>query len=351
MTIAARSTGPGAERRSGGRLHVTMLVMAALVHATALADAQDVPTVPAPAPQQTGARADSVSLATPTGVLHGTLLLPPAAAGAVPVVLMHAGSGPTDRDGNSPLLPGANNSLKQLAEALATLGVASLRFDKRGIAASRAAGAREEDLRFDTLIDDAVGWIQMLRSDPRFSTITVVGHSEGSLIGMVAARRGAADAFVSIAGSGRLAQEIIREQLGQQLSPTMMAGAARGLDALAAGKFADSTPPGLESLFRRSVQPYLMSWFRYDPTKEIAVLTVPVLIVQGTTDLQVSVADARLLAAAAPNAKLLLVDGMNHVLKLASGDRSAQMRSYGDPSLPVAPLLVAAIADLIRGLR
>ena len=351
MIVAARSSGRGALRPVGRHRARVVLVVAALICARAVADAQDVPPVPTSPPTVIGPRADSVSLATPTGVLHGTLLTPQASVERVPVVLLHAGSGPTDRDGNSPLLAGANNSLKLLAEALATLGIASLRFDKRGIAASRAAGAREEDLRFDTLIEDAVAWIQMLRSDPRFSTITVVGHSEGSLIGMVAARRGEADAFVSIAGSGRLAQDVIREQLGQQLSPTMMAGAGRGLDALAAGRFADSTPPGLESLFRRSVQPYLMSWFRYDPAKEIAALSVPVLIVQGTTDLQVSVADARLLAAAAPNAKLLLVDGMNHVLKLASGDRTAQMRSYGDPSLPVAPLLIAAIADLVRGLR
>jgi pimeloyl-ACP methyl ester carboxylesterase len=312
--------------------------------------AQGAGPVPATTPPA-GPRADSISLVTPTGVLHGTLLLPQAAADRVPVVFIHAGSGPTDRDGNSPLLPGANNSLKLLAEALAVHGIASVRFDKRGIAASRAAGGREEDLRFDTLIDDAVAWISMLDADPRFSTVTVIGHSEGSLIGMVAAERAGATAFVSVAGSGRPAQEVIREQLGQQLSPTMMAGAARGLDELVAGRLADSTPPGLESIFRRSVQPYLISWFRYDPAKEIAALTIPVLIAQGTTDLQVTVADARLLAAANPRARLLLVDGMNHVLKLASGDRTAQMRSYGDPALPVAPLLIAAIVDMVRALR
>jgi pimeloyl-ACP methyl ester carboxylesterase len=332
------------------RLHLALLVAATLVAPPGrVARAQDLP--PGVQPVTAGPRADSVTLATPTGVLHGTLLMPARAATAVPVVLIHAGSGPTDRDGNSPLLSGANNSLRLLAEGLATLGIASVRFDKRGIAASRAAGGREEDLRFDILIDDAAAWVRQLRADPRFSTITVVGHSEGSLIGMVAARRADADAFVSIAGTGRPAQDVLREQLGQQLSPTMMAGAARGLDALAAGRFADSTPPALESLFRRSVQPYLISWFRYDPSKEIAALTTPVLIVQGTTDLQVPVSDARLLAAAAPRGRLLLVDGMNHVLKLASGDRNAQMRSYSDPSLPVAPLLTAAIVDLVRGLR
>lgn len=325
--------------------------MAALVlgYGAQVALAQDRP--PPAMRAATGPLGDSVTLTTPTGVLHGTLLMPVRAAERVPVVLIHAGSGPTDRDGNSPLLAGTNNSLKLLAEGLAAFGTASVRFDKRGIGASRAAGAREADLRFDMYIEDAEGWVAQLRADPRFSTVTIVGHSEGSLIGMVTARRSGADAFVSIAGSGRPAQDVIREQLGQQLSPTLMAGAARALEALAAGRLADSTLPGLESLFRPSVQPYLVSWFRYDPAKEIAALTIPTLIVHGTADLQVPVADARLLAGAAPRATLLLVEGMNHVLKLAPGDRAAQTRSYGDPAMPVAPQLIAAIADLVRGLR
>ena len=284
-------------------------------------------------------------------MLHGTLLMPASAAGRIPVVLVHAGSGPTDRDGNSPLLAGANNSLKLLAEGLAAQGIASVRFDKRGIAASRAAAGREEDIRFETFIEDAAAWVTQLRADPRFSTVSIVGHSEGSLIGMVAARRSGASAFVSIAGAGRPAQDILRAQLGQQLPPAMMASAERGIAALAAGRMADSTPPQLESLFRRSVQPYLISWFRYDPAKEIAALTVPVLIAQGTADLQVPVEDARLLAAAAPRATLLLVEDMNHVLKTAPGDRAAQMRSYGDPTLPVAPRLVGAIIELVRSAR
>ena len=296
-------------------------------------------------------RSEAISLTTPTGLLHGTLLMPAASAARLPVVLIHAGSGPTDRDGNSPLLAGANNSLKLLAEALAAEGIASVRFDKRGVAGSVAAARREDDLRFDTYIEDAAAWVTRLRGDARFSTVTVIGHSEGSLIGMVAARRAGASAFVSIAGGGRPAQDIIREQLKQQLPPAMLASAERGIASLAAGKPADSTPPELASLFRPSVQPYLISWFRYDPAKEIAALSVPLLIAQGTTDLQVSVADARLLAAAAPHAKLVLIDGMNHVFKAAAGDQTAQMRSYGDPTMAVVPALVTAIVELVRSAR
>jgi pimeloyl-ACP methyl ester carboxylesterase len=304
-----------------------------------------------PRSTESAARSEAITLATPTGILNGTLLMPAGSAARVPVVLIHAGSGPTDRDGNSPLLAGANNSLKLLAEALAAEGIASVRFDKRGVAGSIAAAKREEDLRFDTYIEDAAAWVTKLRGDTRFSTVTVIGHSEGSLIGMIAARRAAANGFVSIAGGGRPAQDIIREQLTQQLPPAMLASAERGIASLVAGKLADSTPPELAGLFRPSVQPYLISWFRYDPAKEIAALSVPVLIAQGTTDLQVTVADAKLLAAAAPRATLVVIDPMNHVLKAASGDQAAQMRSYGDPTMPIAPALVTAIVELVRSAR
>ena len=299
----------------------------------------------------TMSRSDSIVLGTATGALHGTLLLPQVPSARVPVVLIIAGSGPTDRDGNSPLLSGTNNSLKLLAEGLAVHGIASVRYDKRGIAASRPAGTSEAALRFDTYIDDAAAWIALLRRDPRFSSVGVIGHSEGSLIGMVAAQRGGASAFVSIAGAGRPAQDVLREQLERQLPPMLMEAAVRAIGLLAAGRLADSTPPALAALFRPSVQPYLISWFRFDPARELARLEMPALIAQGTTDLQVPVSDARLLAAAAPRATLLIIDGMNHVLKLVPADPQQQVQSYGNPALPVAPALITEIAELVRAAR
>jgi pimeloyl-ACP methyl ester carboxylesterase len=291
---------------------------------------------------------DSVSLETPDGTLAGTLELP--ARCPCPVVLIIAGSGPTDRDGNSPLLPGANNSLKYLAEGLAAKGIASVRYDKRGIGASNAAmHGGESDLRFDDYVNDAVGWLAKLRADPRFTTVSVVGHSEGSLIGMIAAREAKADAFVSIAGAGRAAGKIIHEQLASRVPPELLASADRTIAQLEKGERPDSAPPALGALFRPSVQPYLVSWFRYDPAVEIAKLTVPTLIVQGTTDIQISIADAKTLGAAQPKATLLLIDGMNHVMKSVPADQAAQMKSYSDPSLPVVPQLVDAIAVLVAG--
>ena len=293
---------------------------------------------------------DSISLATPNGVLAGTLELP--AMCPCPVVLIIVGSGPTDRDGNSPLLPGANNSLKYLAEGLAAKGIASVRYDKRGIGASKAAmHGGESDLRFDDYVNDAVGWLEKLRADKRFTTVSVVGHSEGSLIGMIAAREAKANGFVSIAGAGRAAGKIIHEQLASRVPPELLAAADRTIAQLERGETPDSAPPALGALFRPSVQPYLISWFKYDPAVEIAKLAIPTLIVQGTTDIQVSVADAKALGAAQPKATLLLIDGMNHVMKAVPADQAAQMKSYSDPSLPVAPQLVEAIAALVARTR
>lgn len=117
------------------------------------------------------------------------------------------------------------------------------------------------------------------------------------------------------------------------------------------GKTAEKVPEVLNVLFRPSVQPYLISWFRYDPAQEIAKLPMPVLIVQGTTDVQVSVQDAKLLAKAKPFAKLCIIEGMNHVLKNISGDKEKQMRSYIDPALPVAPKLIVETSQFIRKLK
>lgn len=297
-----------------------------------------------------GARAqeEAVALETPTGTIHGTLLLPDRGEAPYPVVLIIAGSGPTDRDGNTQGLPGRNDSLKLLAQGLAARGVASVRYDKRGIGASAPAAISESDLRFEYQIDDAVGWIRMLRDDRRFSTVTVVGHSEGSLIGMVAARQAEADAFVSVAGAGRPAADLLRDQLAGNLPPALLEEAESILATLEAGHLPDSVSSGLVALFRPSVLPYLVSWFRYDPAAELARLEIPVLIAQGTTDVQVDTAEARILADARPSARLLIVEGMNHVLKEAYGDRFEQLRTaYVDPSLPVVRELVEGIADFV----
>ncbi|QJR10024.1 hypothetical protein DSM104443_01075 [Usitatibacter rugosus] len=295
-----------------------------------------------------GAAEQGVSMKTPTGELFGTELLPEGTNGPLPVVLIHAGSGPTDRDGNTKLAPGPNNSLKYLAEGLAAQGVASVRIDKRGIGQSAPAVVSESMLRFETYVDDTAAWVAKLKSDARFSKVIVVGHSEGSLIGMLAAAKAGAEGFVSIAGVGRPADDVLREQLRPKLPPTMFDQNERVLLALKQGRTIDDVPLPLQPLYRPSVQPYLISWFRYDPVKAIAAFKGRVLIVQGTTDIQVTVDDAKRLAAARPDAKLLIVPGMNHVLKKVGADMAEQVASYGDPKLPIPAEVIEAVARFVK---
>ena len=300
---------------------------------------------------------EAVSVTTPTLTISGSLRLP-AAAGKMPVAVIIAGSGPTNRDGNSRMLPGNNNAYKQLAEALAAQGIASVRYDKRGIGDSVAPGMKEADLRFEMYVDDAAAWIAKLRSDPRFSTITVIGHSEGSLIGMLAARRAKADAFVSVAGIARPAGQILRDQLRPQIGKMAELWQQNEtiLASLEAGKTVDPLPSpfatvaGLAALYRPSVQPYMISWLKYTPSAEIAKLSMPILILQGSTDIQVTPAEAQALKAAAPNARLVEIDGMNHVMKHVV-DAAQQAASYSDPALPIVPEVPSAIVSLIRGLK
>jgi len=288
-----------------------------------------------------------ITLDTPTGQLAGTLELP-AGADKPRVALLIAGSGPTDRDGNSSMIPGRNDSLKLLAAGLADAGIATVRYDKRGIGGSHAAGSAESALRFEMFVDDAAAWIARLKADPRFASVAVIGHSEGSLIGMLAAQQANAAAFVSIAGIADGASTLLRKQLEGKLPPELEKESERILVSLESGVVVDPVPPALATLFRPSVQPYLISWFKYVPAQRIAELTMPVLVVQGNTDIQVDVVQANRLHGARPGAKLEIIPGMNHVFKHVRAVPELQVASYGDPSLPVSPLLVKSIADFLH---
>jgi pimeloyl-ACP methyl ester carboxylesterase len=294
-------------------------------------------------------RVDSVTLAIASGTLAGSLTLPTTTR-PVPLAIIIAGSGPTDRNGNTAGAPSGPDAYRLLAEQLASRGIASLRYDKRGVAGSRAAATSERQVTFDDFANDAVGWIQQYRADRRFSSIVVIGHSEGSLLGMLAVQRARADGYISLAGPARRADLVIHEQLALQLPRAMLEQSDSVFAALVRGDTVATYPPQLQALFRPSVQPYLISWLRYNGADDIAHVRVPTLILQGTHDNQVKVIEADQLAKALPTARLVKIDGMNHVLKLTSAIIAEQQRSYSDPSLPVAPALVSAIADFIRSL-
>lgn len=241
-----------------------------------------------------------------------------------------------------------NNSLNLLGRELAAKGIAVLRIDKRGVAESIFAGLKEDELRFDTYVADAVLWLGWLKADKRFSKIGVVGHSEGSLIGMLAAKAANADAFVSVCGPGRPAGDVLREQFGKNLPEKLQAESKQILAELEAGRTVKDPPAELAALFRPSVQPYLISWLSRDPATALAELNSPVLLIDGTTDIQISLADGDRLVKTKPGVKRVTLKKMNHVLKeVSSTNQLLQTVSYIDPIRPLHPKLVSTIATFL----
>lgn len=287
-----------------------------------------------------------ISLDTDQGTLYGSLLLPQSDS-PVPVALLIAGSGPTDRDGNNPE-GGHNDALKKLAQVLARHGIASLRYDKRGVAASRAATPDERDLSVERYVADAQGWARLLKDDPRFNSLTLIGHSEGALIASLAAQAGQADALVSIAGPALPIGQVLDMQLAMRLPPPLLAESRHILANLIRGKLQPKVPKELQVVYRPSVQPYLISLLRQDPAANFAALNIPALIVQGTHDAQVSPENAELLKQAKPDAELALIPGMNHVMRITPAPWKEQLASYDDPQLPLARALGERIVAFIR---
>ena len=292
-------------------------------------------------------REEEVFLNSGQGDLGGVILFPESHNKKLPVVLIIQGSGPTDKDGNSAALAGKNNALKLLAEALAANGIASLRYDKRGIGMSRKAGKSEETLTFDDFINDASLFLDYLIEDKRFKKIGIAGHSQGSLVGMKIAQGKKVKAFASIAGPSLSIDETLKEQLkaNPYNPPKLLEEANSILASLKSGEQVPDVSPFLQTVFRPSVQPFMISWMQYDPTDEISKLDMPILVINGSTDLQVSVADAQRLHISNPKAELVIVNGMNHVLKDSSAQPMENNATYSNPDLPLNAKFRKSVCD------
>lgn len=276
--------------------------------------------------------------------LHGTLRTPDGVTRAAALFL--PGSGPTDRNGDQPPIVAATTRL--LAEGLAERGVASLRFDKRGIGESAAAAPPESELRFSANVADTRLWIAEAIARTGQPCVWLIGHSEGALVALATAAesREGVCGLVLLAGAGRPAGTVLREQLAPLPEP-LKTQAYDALAELEAGRTVADPPAALMALLRPSVQPYLISWLMLDPAALLAAYDGPVMIGQGGADIQVSMADAEALHAARPDAALAVWDGVNHVLKTAPADRAGNIATYMDPSLPLAPGVVEDVARFI----
>lgn len=271
-------------------------------------------------------------------------------AGAdAPAVLIVPGSGPTDRNGNSP--QGIRtNAYRQLAEGLNAEGISSLRVDKRGMYASAAAGDPNA-VTVDIYAQDYRDWAALLREETGRDCVYLLGHSEGGTMVSAAAAQSSDGicGLILIAAPGRSYSDLIREQL--QANPAnapILPEALSALDSLEAGQRVDPSGfhPSLQGLFNPAVQGFLMSLFATDPAELVKEAGLPTLVMQGTNDIQVPVADAERLADA--GGELILLPGVNHVLKNAPEDRAGNLTTYGNPDLPLADTVIPSIVDFIE---
>lgn len=293
----------------------------------------------------------NITVVTGDGVtLHGSLLLPSIdqSEEPFPVAIIIAGSGPTDRNGNNVMM--LNNSLKMVAEGLAEGGIASIRYDKRGVAESQVLNLDESEMTLGVFALDVLSWIAYAEEDSRLGEITLVGHSEGGKIALMSGVKDTGvDKIVLLAAPGRTIDKVLREQLASQ--PEQVKSSAYAIiDSLKEGKKVEEVPIYLNSLFRESVQNFLISDIQTDPAELISEVKVPVLIVQGTTDIQINVRDAMALSASNHDAELVVIDYMNHILKdCPTMDRGAQTPIYSNPVIPLNERLIPAITTFIRG--
>ncbi|RUL49609.1 alpha/beta hydrolase [Lysinibacillus antri] len=272
--------------------------------------------------------------------------LQPAANGEPsPVAIIIAGSGPTDKNGNS-TLGLSNNSLKMLAEQLAENNIATIRYDKRGLGDNTALVKNPTDVTIDTFANDVASIIAYVKAQPSFTSVHVIGHSEGALLGTLAAQDEAVDTLTLIAGTGRAIDEVLIEQLSAQVSPALLEESKEIISKIKNGEIVEEISNDLQMMFAVPNQPYLASWIKYNPTEELKQLNNPTLIIQGTTDLQTNEKDAETLGTAAT--ELVYIEGMNHVLKEAPQDRAANFATYSDPSLPLHEELLPLIEKFIK---
>ncbi len=207
--------------------------------------------------------------------------------------------------------------------------------------------AGKRDTRFDDFALDVAHMIRYLKSERNFTKVTIIGHSLGSLEGTLAAQEAPVEKFVSLTGMGFSMGETLRRQLSKQ-GPMVVQMTSPIIDSLEHGVRVDSVPPMLGSLFGESIQPYLISVMKYDPATELAKLNCPVLVINGSTDMQVTIADGENLARNHPNARQVTIEKMNHVLKQVSENQTSNLATYNKPDMPLHPELISVLVGFIK---
>ncbi len=286
-----------------------------------------------------------ISLSAYPDSLYGTLLQ---ANKSNVLCIIHAGSGPTDRNGNSSFA-GENNSLLKLAEFLYKNNISSFRYDKRGIGKSKDAMVSEDSMRIESYVNDLNMFIDYFSKKPyKYKKIILIGHSEGALIVTLTAQKtNKVNKIILLAGAGYRADTVIKRQLS-----FMNENAKKVIfplfDSLAKGRRIQNVPPLLSMFFRESIQGYMISWFKYDPAVELGKLNISSLIIQGDNDIQIGVKDAERLKQFSKTSELKIIPGMNHILVICPRDKDQNKKTYDQPELPLADVLLQTIVQFIK---
>ena len=278
-----------------------------------------------------------------TDLIDGSLIIPEN-SNKSPLAIIIAGSGPTNRNGNQNFLK--SNNLKKLANQLANNNIASFRYDKRIVKQIRTGKVNVKKMRFEDFVDDAKSVINYFREKNQFSKIYVIGHSQGSLVGMLAAKD-SIDGFISLAGAGQNIGDVIVEQINNT-ARQFVDDTKRVVKTLKSGKTTTDFPPALNAMFNMDTQPFMISWIAYNPAEIITDLDIPILIINGTKDLQVSAEEANLLANANKKAELKIIENMNHVLFTIEGDKLENSKSYNESFRKINPELITEIVSFIK---
>jgi len=274
-------------------------------------------------------------------IIEGTLLSPNADKQASLAIII-SDYGPTDRNGNQNFQK--NNILKKLGTALAENGIASFRYDKRTVKQIRR-NVINNNISFVDFVTDAKAVIAYFKTQNTYSKLYVIGHGQGSLIGILASDE-YVDGLVSIGGSAKNIGDVIVSQINAT-ARQYVEETKKVIQSLKEGKTTRDFPPALGSMFNFETQPFMISWIAHEPLEIIQNLTIPIAIINGTKDLQVPIEDAKQLADAAKNAQLYTIENMNHVLFTIQGDNLENSKSYNESFRPLNAELVEHIVNFI----
>lgn len=276
-------------------------------------------------------------------LVDGSLIIPET-GNKKDLVIIIAGSGPTNRNGNQNFLK--SNNLKKLAESLAENDIASFRYDKRIVKQIKTGEVDVKSMRFEDFVYDAKDVITYFKDKNEFSNIYIVGHSQGSLVGLLALDNNVTG-FISIAGAGQDIGDVIIDQINNT-ARQFLVDTKKVVAILKTGQTTNKFPPELAAIFNIEIQPFMISWMAYNPSTIIGESKTPTLIINGTKDLQVSVEEAKLLAKANPEAELKIIENMNHVLFTIEGDRLENSKSYGESFRKINTELMDSIVNFIK---